>query len=144
MMLHRRPRHPLPHPRLAREPVMAAVRKVEAFGLPNCTTCQRVLKDLDGKGVKVTRFRDLKTEKLSADEVKELARKVGGPSVLFSRRALKYRALGLDKRELTDEEMLAWMTKEYTFVTRPVLVDGDRAVCGSGTARLRAFLDGQA
>lgn len=44
---------------------------------------------------------------------------------LFSRRAMKYRQMGLHERHLTDDDLLRLMTEEYTFVTRQVIVHGD-------------------
>ena len=60
----------------------------------------------------------------------QLAELVGGAGELFSRRARKYRAQGLHERELSDDDMLDLMTAEYTFIKRPVLVSGTRAVAG--------------
>lgn len=75
---------------------------------------------------------------MSRVELVSISNRVGGPSRLFSRRALKYRALGLDRRTLNEEEMLTYMLEEATFVTRPVVlaVEGPAAVCGSSAKAL--------
>lgn len=109
---------------------------VEVYGLPYCTTCQRALQYLRDRGVSISRFHDLKAEPLKRSEVEELARKVGGPAKLFSRRAMKYRQMGLHEREVSEEEMVRLMAEEYTFVTRPVLVRGDRATAGFSAKRV--------
>jgi arsenate reductase len=109
---------------------------VEVFGLPHCTTCQRALQYLRDRGISISRFRDVKAEPLQQSEVEELARKVGGPEKLFSRRAMKYRQMRLHERDLTDDDLLRLMTEEYTFVTRPVIVRGDRATAGFSTKRI--------
>lgn len=113
---------------------------VEVYGLPHCTTCQRALHYLRDRGVSISRFHDLKAEPLRRDEVEELARKVGGPEKLFSRRALKYRQMGLQERHLTDDDLLRLMTEEYTFVTRPVIVRGDRARAGFSAKQIDALI----
>jgi len=110
--------------------------EVELYGLPYCTTCQKALRYLEEKGVSVRSFRNLKEEPLSMDEVRALAQKVGGADALFSRRALKYRAMGLHERTLSDDDLLRLMTEEYTFVTRPVIVRGDRATAGFSAKRV--------
>jgi arsenate reductase (glutaredoxin) len=84
----------------------------------------------------------VKAEPLSRAEVEELARRVGGADALFSRRALKYRAMGLHERELSGDDLLRLMTEEYTFITRPVVVRGDRAVAGFALRKLEALLAG--
>lgn len=113
---------------------------VELYGLPHCSTCQRAVQDLEGRGVPIRFFRDLKSKPLQRTEVEELARKVGGAEKLFSRRALKYRQMGLHERQLTEDDLLRLMTEEYTFVTRPVIVRGDRATAGFSAKRIDELL----
>ncbi len=109
---------------------------VEVFWLPHCSTCQKAVAFLEERGVPVRAFRDLKAAPLSRAEVNELARKVGGAEALFSRRAMKYRKLGLHERELSEDDLLRLMTEEYTFVTRPVIVRGERATAGFSAKRV--------
>jgi arsenate reductase len=109
---------------------------VTVYGLPHCSTCQKAVAYLEGKGVRVERFHDLKADPLPEAEVRRLAERVGGVEKLFSRRARKYRALGLHERELSEEEMLRLMAEEYTFITRPVVVADGGAVAGFAPRRL--------
>jgi arsenate reductase len=110
---------------------------VEMYGLPYCTTCQKAVGYLeDQKGVTIRSFRNLKEEPLSMDEVRDLAAKVGGADKLFSKRAMKYRQMGLHEKELSEDDLLRLMTEEYTFVTRPVIVRGDRAAAGFNAKRV--------
>lgn len=115
---------------------------VTVYGLPHCSTCQKAVAYLEGKGVEVERFHDLKTEPLSAEQVRRLAERTGGAGKLFSRRARKYRAMGLHERDLSEEEMLRLMTEEYTFVTRPVVVAEGGAVAGFAPKRLDELVGG--
>lgn len=59
-----------------------------------------------------------------------MAKAVGGAETLFSRRALKYRTLGLDQKELLEQDLLRYMAEEYTFIRRPVVVAGKKATVG--------------
>ena len=112
------------------------------YGLPHCSTCMKAVQHLEGRGVHVGRFHDLKTQPLPAEKIRELAERVGGVEKLFSRRARKYRALGLHEREeIPEEEMLRLMQEEYTFITRPVVVLGKRAVAGFAPKRLDEMVD---
>jgi arsenate reductase len=115
---------------------MADSVSVEVLGLPYCTTCQKAVAYLEGKDVSVRNFRNLKEEPLSVDEVRALAEKVGGVEKLFSKRAMKYRAMGLHEREVPEDEMVRLMSEEYTFVTRPVIIRGDRATAGFSAKRV--------
>jgi arsenate reductase len=115
---------------------MATSVNVEVYGLPYCTTCQRAMQHLQERGVTVQNFRDVKTQPLTRGEVEDLARKVGSADKLFSRRAMKYRQMGLHEQQLSEDDLLRLMTEEYTFVTRPVIVRGDRATAGFSAKRI--------
>ncbi|HKP74450.1 MAG TPA: ArsC/Spx/MgsR family protein [Longimicrobiaceae bacterium] len=113
---------------------------VDVYWLPYCTTCQKAVAYLREKGVPIRGYRNLKEQPLSEDEVRGLAEKVGGVETLFSKRAMKYRAMGLHERELSEDEMVRLMAEEYTFVTRPVLVRGARATAGFSAKRVDALV----
>jgi arsenate reductase (glutaredoxin) len=119
---------------------MTSGESIEVYGLPHCSTCQRAVQYLAERGVSISSFRNVKTDPLKRAEVEELARKVGGAEKLFSRRAMKYRQMGLHERHLTDEDLVRLITEEYTFVTRPVVVRGDRATVGFSAKRLDELL----
>jgi arsenate reductase len=112
---------------------------VQVCWLPYCTTCQKAVAYLESKGVAVESFRNLKEEPLSQAEVRALAAKVGGVQALFSKRAMKYRAMGLHEQPLSDDDLVRLMSEEYTFVTRPVIVRGERATAGFSTKRVDAL-----
>lgn len=109
---------------------------VDVYWLPYCTTCQKAVAYLEGKGVPVRGYRNLKEQPLSEAEVRALAGKVGGVEKLFSKRAMKYRQMGLHEREVPEDEMVRLMAQEYTFVTRPVIVRGGRATAGFSAKRV--------
>ena len=112
---------------------------VDVYWLPYCTTCQKAVQHLRDRGVEIRSFRDVKAEPLSRAEVEELARKVGSAEALFSRRAMKFRKMGLHEQTLSDDDLLRLMTEEYTFITRPVIVRGDRATAGFSAKRVDAL-----
>ncbi|MGI8639981.1 MAG: arsenate reductase family protein [Pyrinomonadaceae bacterium] len=100
------------------------------YWLPDCTTCQKAKRRLERHNVSITQFRDLKEEPLSRKEVENLSKMLGGADELFSRRAIKYRQMKLNERELSEEEMIDLMADEYTFLKRPILVVGGKATAG--------------
>ncbi|HMJ08037.1 MAG TPA: ArsC/Spx/MgsR family protein [Pyrinomonadaceae bacterium] len=117
------------------------MKEVTIYVLPGCSTCQKALRWLDRRGVKVTKMRDIKEEPLSRAEVEKLVQMLGGVSELFSKRAVKYREMKLNERTLTDAEMLDLMTGEYTFLKRPVMTIGSGAVAGFFEMSFESFLD---
>ncbi|CAA9386794.1 MAG: Arsenate reductase glutaredoxin-coupled [uncultured Pyrinomonadaceae bacterium] len=106
------------------------VMETSFYWLPECTTCQKAKRRLDYHRVAPTNFRDIKREPLDRSEIERLAALIGGAENLFSRRSVKYRELGLKDKTLSDDEMVDLMTNEYTFLKRPILVIGDRAIAG--------------
>lgn len=113
------------------------------YGLPSCTTCQKALRRLDYHRVSDIRKRNIKEEPLSREEIERLAKMLGGAANLFSRRSNKFRELGLRDKTLSDNEMLDLMTEEYTFLKRPILVLGSRAVAGFFEKEYDEFLRGK-
>ena len=98
--------------------------------MENCSTCQKAVRWLDRRGVKVAKFRDIKEEPLERVEVERLVKILGGADELFSKRAVKYREMKLNERAVSSEEMLELMSTEYTFLKRPILVINGQASAG--------------
>jgi arsenate reductase (glutaredoxin) len=90
------------------------------YYLGTCTTCARILSQIP----KLDRFtlREIKGEPITADELDTLKQLAGSYEALFSRVALKYRALGLNQKKLTEREYRKYILQEYTFLKRPVMV----------------------
>ncbi len=111
------------------------------YWLPNCSTCQKAKSFIERHGVKFAEVRDIKENPLSPVEINKLAEMLGGADELFSRRAIKYREMKLNERELSGKEMLDLMSDEYTFLKRPILVIGDQAIAGFFEKTMNQFLD---
>lgn len=118
---------------------------VEAFyWLPHCTTCQKAEAFLMARGVKILTYVDVKNQAVPKATLQKLAHGVGGVASLFSKRALKYRSLGLHEQTLSDADMLDWMAKEYTFIRRPVVVfTGSPTLAGFSAKQYDAVLRGK-
>lgn len=106
------------------------MKEVKLYLLLHCSTCKKAKEFIENKDVEITEFHDLKTHPISREQVEKLANLVGGAENLFSRRAIKYREMGLNEREVLGEEMLDLMASEYTLIKRPVLVIGEKAIAG--------------
>ena len=110
------------------------------YHLGNCTTCQAILKDIKAEKKGFT-FQEIKTEKISADQLDELKKLAGSYEALFSRRALKYKELKLKDKALTEKEYRDLILKEYTFLKRPVIVNGKKIYIGSEKKTVQALKD---
>jgi arsenate reductase (glutaredoxin) len=85
------------------------------------------------------RLQDIKTEPISSAQLEEMKSLAGTYDALFSRRALKYRELGLKNRKLTENEIRQLILDEYTFLKRPVVISGRRIFAGSDKKTLQAL-----
>ena len=100
------------------------------FYLSTCSTCARIINELELKK-KNFQFQDIKNEKITGAQLEELKKSAGSYEALFSRVAMKYRALGLDKQELTEKDYKRYILEEYTFLKRPVIVIDDKIIIGN-------------
>lgn len=100
------------------------------YYLSTCDTCARIISELKLKEKKFV-FQDIKTEKITKDQIEELKEKAGSYEALFSQVALKYRAMKLNERTLTEKEMKNLILEEYTFLKRPVILFKDQIFIGN-------------
>ncbi len=100
------------------------------YYLSSCSTCTRIITEL-GLKTKKFEFQDIKTEKITASQLSEMKKMAGSYEALFSRVALKYRALGLDKKKLTEDDYKKYILEEYTFLKRPVIIIKDKIFVGN-------------
>lgn len=111
------------------------------YWLPYCSTCVKAQQYLLDRGVTIEKYINVKEESVGKARLKELSTLVGGVGALFSKRAMKYRAMGLHEIELSEDDMLAHMAQEYTFIKRPVIVtDDDRALAGFSAKQYDALI----
>ncbi|MEL6862850.1 MAG: ArsC/Spx/MgsR family protein [Bacteroidota bacterium] len=103
------------------------MRKI--YHLANCNTCQKIIKQLNnGEGFEL---QNIKEDKILAKQLDEMKKMAGSYEALFSRRAMKYRAMGLHEKELTEKDYRKLILEEYTFLKRPVVIIKDQIFVGN-------------
>ncbi len=107
------------------------------YHLSSCSTCQRILQEFE---LSEFELQDIKEDPITEEQLDSLREVVGSYEKLFSRRARKYRGLGLHKQTLTEEEYRSWILKEYTFLKRPVIIVADQVFVGSSKTNIEAAL----
>jgi len=93
------------------------------FYLSTCDTCKRILSSWNTDDIEL---QDIKTESMTADQVDHMIGLTGSAEALFSKRARKYKELGLKDQNLSDAQIRQFIIDEYTFLKRPVLVLDDQ------------------
>jgi arsenate reductase len=108
------------------------MRKI--YYLSTCSTCLRIIRDLGG--LHGFQFQDIKEANIEPETLDALARKTGSYEALFSKRALKYKSLGLNKKNLTEKDYRGWILKEYTFLKRPVIIVDKQVFIGNAASEI--------
>lgn len=107
-----------------------------AFHLANCNTCQRIIKELQLTEDFV--LQNIKTEAITKKQLELMKKMAGSYESLFSRRSMKYRAMGLHEKELTEKDYKELILSEYTFLKRPVFIMEDEIFVGNTKAVVAA------
>jgi arsenate reductase (glutaredoxin) len=100
------------------------------YHLGNCTTCQAIIKEtkIDKAGFDM---QDIKFEKITPAQIDAMKKMAGSYEALFSRRAMKYKEMGLKDKTLTEKDYRQLILDEYTFLKRPVVIINDKIFIGS-------------
>jgi arsenate reductase len=100
------------------------------YCLSTCDTCHAILQAIDAQK-KGFLLQDIKTEKITAAQLDEMKKMAGSYEALFSKRAIKYKTLGLKDKKLSEKDYRNFILEEYTFLKRPVVILNDRIFVGS-------------
>ena len=90
------------------------------YHLGNCSTCQRIISGLHN--VESFEQQEIKSQPVTEEQVDAMHAMTGSYEALFSRRAMKFRSMGLHEQELSEQDYRRLITEEYTFLKRPVIV----------------------
>jgi len=117
--------------------------KNKIYHLSNCSTCQRIIKEL---GAENFELQNIKEYNIDAKTLDWIAEKSGGYEAIFSKRAMKYRSMGLNEMTLSEKDFRKYMLEEYTFLKRPYVIIDDEVFVGNAkktVAAAKAALDAQ-
>lgn len=106
------------------------------YHLNSCSTNQRILKAVNPSSD--VELQNIKEQNIDAKTLDFLKEKVGSYEALFSRKAMKYRSMGLHEKELTEADYRKLMLEEYTFLKRPFMINGDEVFIGNTKAVVEA------
>lgn len=103
------------------------------YYLETCDSCRKIMKQFNFSDFEK---QEIKTQPVSAAQLDELKEITGSYAALFSKRAKKYKEMGLINEDLSETEIRYYILNEYTFLKRPVIVDGNKIFIGSDKKNL--------
>jgi len=108
--------------------------------LNTCSTNKRIIGELgDTSDFEMI---EIKSEGVVRKDLDALLKLHGGTYAdFFSKRAMKYRSMGLHEREVSEEEMAELITTEYTFLKRPVIQIGEKVFVGNSKKVVAAAVE---
>lgn len=106
------------------------------YYLSTCDTCRRILKELNTPAS--YELQDIKEEPLTLDQLQELKHRAGTYEALLSKRARMYKERDLKNKQLSEEDYKNLLLEHYTFLKRPVIVNGQQIFIGNSKKEVAA------
>ncbi len=114
--------------------------QITVYEKPTCTKCREMDRFLRESGVDFSKV-NYYLEPLSEKKLRALIKKMGiKPRELLRTSEPVYRELGLGKKDLSDDQIVALMVEHPDLMQRPIVERGDRAVLGRPTENVKALL----
>lgn len=114
--------------------------KITIYQKPTCTTCRQVHNALKESGVDFDAV-DYFLAPIPKAKLKELLKKMGLPARdLLRTKEEVYKALKLDERRLTEDQLVDLMVKHPDLIQRPIVEKGARAILARPADRLKEIL----
>ena len=111
---------------------------------PQCTTCQKAKKWLEGNGIAFEE-RHIKENNPTVEELKEWHKKSGLPlRKFFNTSGLQYKELKLKDRlpDMSEDEQYSLLASDGMLVKRPILISDDFVLVGFHETEWKAALYG--
>jgi arsenate reductase len=108
----------------------------KVYFLKTCSTCIRILKALNIPEEFI--LQDIKSEEITAKQLEELHALSGSYEALFSKRAQRYKEMGLKDQKLSEKDFKHYILEHYTFLSRPVIVFNDQIFIGNSAKTVEA------
>lgn len=109
------------------------------YYLSTCDTCAKIIAEV--KPAKDVELIDIKATNIDADTLDWLKEKTGSYEEMFSKRALKYRSMGLNEMKLSENDFRKYMLEEYTFLRRPFIIYDDNVFIGNSPKTVKAAVE---
>lgn len=110
----------------------------KVYYLSTCSTCKRIINDLELTS-KNFEFQDIKTNKITREQLEQMHELAGSYEALFSRRSMQFRARNLGEKTLSENDFKELILDEYTFLKRPVVLLNGAIFIGNSKKNIEAL-----
>lgn len=109
--------------------IFARMKKIYYLG--TCSTCAEIMKEANISSATGFELQDIRMQPVTPKQLDEMKKLAGSYEALFSRRALKYKELGLKDKQLGEQDYKQYILEHDTFLKRPVVIIGSKVFIGS-------------
>ena len=110
------------------------------YHLSSCSTCKRILNELEPSSAYI--LQDIKTDKITEEQLEEMHELAGSYEALFSKRAQLYKDKDLKNQELDEDDYKGFILEHYTFLKRPVIINNDKIFIGNSKSTIESAKNG--
>jgi len=96
--------------------------------LSTCNTCKRILSEVNTDGFEL---QNTKTDPVSEEDIDLLRQHVDSYEDLINRRAQLWQKRDLKNQDLSEEDYKNLLLEHYSFIKRPIFIDGDKVFIGN-------------
>lgn len=108
------------------------------YYLSSCSTCLRIMKEIGED--QTWNIIDIKQNNIDAQTLDKIKSQKGSYESIFSKKAMKYKSMGLKDKNLSDEDYKNLIVSEYTFLQRPVIVLDNKYFVGNSKSTIAEVL----
>lgn len=96
----------------------------------------RILKELSPSADFI--LQDIKEQGITVKQLEQMHALSGSYESLFSKRAKLYKEMGLKNQSLNERDFKHYLLEHYTFLKRPVIIDGNHVFIGNSKSVVEA------
>ena len=108
----------------------------KAYYLSSCSTCDRIIKEVKDHHFQL---QDIKSDAITEEQIDQMYQFTNSYEALFSKRARKYKSMGLKDQNLKEEDFKNLILEEYTFLKRPVFLVDQKIFVGNSKKTIDAL-----
>ena len=116
------------------------MEKITIYQKPTCTTCRQVFNSLKESGVDFNAV-NYYVNPIPKEKLKNLLSKMGiSAQKLLRKKESIYKELKLDKKEVSNNELIDLMAKHPDLIQRPIVEKGNKAILARPADRIKEIL----